>query len=644
MGNSRLTAREAGLHFTFDSNPALVVALALAAGVVAQSLARHLRIPGIVLLLGAGVVLGPDGAGVVVPDILGPALDALIGFAVAVILFDGGLNLNIRRIRGQAPVIQRLLSLGVVVTTAGAALAAHLLLGWSWTPALLFGTLVIVTGPTVVTPLLRRIRVRRNVETILETEGVLIDAVGAVVAVVALEIALGDPLTSGAISVSTRLVAGMLGGAVGGAVMAILLRLPWAVPEGHETIFTLALTLAVYQVSNALAPESGIMAAISAGIVVGNAGARSEREIKEFKEQLTTMLIGLLFVLLAADVRIADVAAVGKAGVLVVAVLMFLVRPLNIVVCTAGSGLTWKEKAFLSWVAPRGIVAAAVASLFAERLSADGSDLGSQLRAMVFLVIAATVVLQGATAGQVARLLGVQRPGGRGYAIFGAQPLGRLLARLLREHDEDVVVIDTDSRLCSEAEQEGLKVVYGNAMNENVLLRSQMDTRRAALGATANEAMNLLLARTVRTEARVPSVYAVGVRGQSGVTPEHFRGAGVRLLFGNETDPDLWSVRVRRQLVAVETWRREDAAAGEEPLVPNEQLSLLLPLFLVDRKGRLEPVDETRRFARGRRVLWLLLAERGDEARAWLTDQGWVPDEAAPGAVAAATAETGAGS
>jgi hypothetical protein len=351
------------------------------------------------------------------------------------------------------------------------------------------------------------------------------------------------------------------------------------------------------------------------------------------------MLIGLLFVLLAADVRVVDVTAVGKAGVLVVVVLMFLVRPLNIMVCTAGSGLTWKEKAFLSWVAPRGIVAAAVASLFAERLSAIGADLGSQLRAMVFLVIAATVVLQGATAGLVARLLGVQRPGGRGYALFGAQPLGRLLARLLREHDEDVVVIDTDSRLCGEAEQEGLKVVYGNAMNENVLLRSQMDTRRAALGVTPNEAMNLLLTRTVRTEARVPAVYAVGVRGQSGVTPDHFRGAGVRLLFGNETDPDLWSVRVRRGLVAVETWRREDTAAGEDPLLPNEQLSLLLPLFLLDRKGRLEPVDETRRFARGRRVLWLLLVERGDEARAWLTAQGWVADREAVGAHEQAAAD-----
>ena len=435
------------MHNGFHDNPALVVAIALAAGVVAQSVARHLRIPGIVLLLAVGVVLGPDLAGIVVPATLGPALEALIGFAVAVILFDGGLNLNLRRMRGQAPVIQRLLSIGVVVTTGGAALAAHLLLGWAWTPSLLFGTLVIVTGPTVVTPLLRRIRVRRNIETILETEGVLIDAVGAVVAVVALEIALGSSLTAGAISAPTRLLVGLLVGAAGGGLMAALLRWPLAVPEGHETIFTLALTLAIYQVSNALTAESGIMAAIVAGAVVGNAGARSAREIKEFKEQLTTLLIGMLFVLLAADVRLADVAALGRPGVLVVLVLMFLVRPLSILLCTARSGLTWREKCFLSWVAPRGIVAAAVASLFADRLSADGGDLGTQLRALVFLVIAATVVVQGATAGTDGPPAGRAAPGGPGYALFGAQPLGRLLARLLSEHGHEVVLIDADATL-----------------------------------------------------------------------------------------------------------------------------------------------------------------------------------------------------
>jgi NhaP-type Na+/H+ or K+/H+ antiporter len=613
------------LHHGFTHNPALVVALALAAGVVSQALARHLRVPGIVLLLAVGVALGPDVAGVLDPAVLGPALDVLVGFAVAVILFDGGLNLSWRRMRSQAPAIRMLLTVGVLITTVGGALAVRAFLGWGWTPAILFGTLVIVTGPTVVTPLLRRIRVRRNVETILETEGVLIDAVGAVIAIVALEVALGGGLASGAVSAPTRLAVGFGVGAAGGLVMALLLRVPWAVPEGFETIFTLSLALAIFQTSNALTPESGIMAAIVAGAVVGNAGTRSFKEIREFKEQLTVMLIGMLFILLAADVRVADVAALGRPGLLVVLALILVVRPLNVLACTVGSGLGWREKAFLSWVAPRGIVAAAVASLFAERLSHHGQDIGTQLRALVFLVIAATVVVQGATAGTVARLLGVRRPSGKGFAVFGADPLGRLLARLLGEHGHEVVVVDADAGKCRDAEREGLKVVYGNALDEKVLLRSQMDTRRAALGATTNEALNLLFARVALDDAHVPRVYAVGVRQGPEIQPQRFAEAGAHLLFGNETDPELWSVRIRRGLAAVETWQRGDDLPGTGSALPPEALSWLLPLFRLDGDDRLDLIDEESRLGKGVRVLWLVHTERLDEAHAWLAANGWTP-------------------
>ncbi len=614
------------LDLHFSHNPALIVGLALAVGVIAQVVARHLRVPGIVILLLAGVMLGPDVAGLLHPKELGHALDILVGFSVAVILFDGGLNLNIKRMRAQAPVIQRLLSLGVVVTAGGAALAARFFLDWSWLPSLLFGTLVIVTGPTVVTPLLRRIRVKRNIETILESEGVLIDAVGAVVAVVALEMALGDSLTAEALGGPVRLLVGLVVGALGGLVMALFLRSSRAIPEGFETIFTLSMALAIYQVSNALIPESGIMAAIAAGTVVGNAGARSFREIREFKEQLTVLLIGMLFVLLAADVRVADVLALGQPGLLVVLALMFIVRPLNVLVCTAKSGLSWREKIFLSWVAPRGIVAAAVAALFAERLSHHGQDIGTQLRALVFLVITATVVVQGATAGMMARLLKVQRPTGKGFAIFGAHPFGRLLARLLQERGHEVVLIDSDASLCKEAENEGLKVVYGNALDESVLLRSQMDTRRAALGLSSNEAMNLLFTRVAREDAHVPTVYVTGERSGPEIKLAHFQAAGARLLFGNETDIELWSVRVRRETTALETWTRQDDQSGDEPRLPNEMLSKLLPLFLVDPKNKCALIDADSRFPKGTKVLWLMLAERRVEVAAWLRQSGWEPE------------------
>ncbi len=609
----------------FMNNPALVVSVALAAGVVAQALARHLRVPGIVLLLTVGVVLGPDLLGVVEPAVLGPALDALIGFAVAVILFDGGLNLNLKRMRGQSGVIQRLLSVGVLITVLGAALAARVFLGWAWTPALLFGTLVIVTGPTVVTPLLRRIKVRHTLETILESEGVLIDALGAVIAVVALEIVLGESMTAGALSAPVRLAAGLAMGFVGGGLMGLLLRWRTVVPDGFATIFTLSFTLLLYQVSNALVPESGIMAAIIAGAVVGNVNPHSEREIREFKEQLTTLLIGMLFVLLAADVRMAQVAALGRSGLLVVLALMFVVRPLNILFSTLGSDLGWRDKLFLAWVAPRGIVAAAVASLFVVRLDAVGRGYGEELRALVFLVIAGTVVVQGMSAEFAARLLGVQRPGGKGLALLGAQPLGRLLARLLQEHGQDVVLIDANAGSCREAEAEKLRVLYGNGLSEGMILRSQMDTRRVAVGVTHNEGVNLLFARKMREDAKVPFVYALGEMTHAGVTAEQFADAGVRLLFGNETDSELWTARIRRGTAVTGIFERENDEAGSEPALPPEVLGFLLPLFVVGDDDKLQFVDEQTKFSRGRKVLWLMHADQAEAAERWLREQGWVP-------------------
>ncbi len=257
---------------------------------VAQSLARHMRLPGIVLLLAAGALLGPDLAGVVQPDSLGDALQILVGFAVAVILFEGGMNLDLKRLRRQATVIRRLLTLGASVTAVGGTLAARWLMGWSWPTSFLFGTLIIVTGPTVITPLLRRIKVRRKVETVLEAEGVLIDAIGAVAAVMALEIvlSLANVQAAGvpwqvALLLLSRLSFGFVCGLLGGLAIALLLRMKEVVPKGLENVFTLSLVLALFQLSNSALPESGIMTVTIAGMVVGNMRTRVQRDLQEFK-------------------------------------------------------------------------------------------------------------------------------------------------------------------------------------------------------------------------------------------------------------------------------------------------------------------------------------------------------------------------
>ena len=323
------------------NEPALTFGLALAAGVVAQSIALHLRVPGIVVLLLAGVLLGPDVLGVVRPASLGHGLEVLVGVSVAVILFEGGLNMKIGRLRREAATIRRLITVGAAITALGASAAARVFMGWSWDIAVLFGTLVIVTGPTVITPLLRRVRVSRNLKTILEAEGVLIDPIGAIIAVVVFEAVVTTSTASGAavtlLGLPGRLLVGGVVGLAGGALIGFLLRRESLVPDNLLNIFTLSLLIGTFEISNAMLHESGIMAAPVAGVVVGNVQHRLKRELSEFKEQLTIMLVGLLFVLLAADVRIAEVVGLGWGGILTVLALMLVVRPLGVAACTARS-------------------------------------------------------------------------------------------------------------------------------------------------------------------------------------------------------------------------------------------------------------------------------------------------------------------
>jgi NhaP-type Na+/H+ or K+/H+ antiporter len=623
------------------SNPSLTVAVALAAGIIAQSIAQHLRVPGIVLLVAAGVLLGPDGLGVVKPHDLGGGLHFLVGFAIAVILFEGGLNLDWRRLRREAATIRMLVTVGAIVTWVGGAVAARLILGWSWTLSILFGSLVIVTGPTVITPLLRRIKLNRNLHTILEAEGVFIDAVGAIMAVVALEVVLspeGSSLALGFVTVPTRLLLGIAVGLVGGFAVALLLRVRGVIPEGLENVFTLSLALAIFQISNTLSAESGIVAVIVAGLVVGNSRTEVKHDLKEFKEQLTVMLIGMLFVLLAADVRVADVFSLGVPGILVVATLVFVVRPLDVLVCTIPASMTWRERAFLSWLAPRGIVAAAVATLFFDRLTAAGIAGGEEMRALVFLVIAVTVMFQGLSGGLVARWLRVRRPSGRGYVILGAHQLGMELGRLLSGSDEPVILIDSNPEACRVAQDAGFRVLHGSALEERVLVAAGLDTRRAVLATVPNEAVNLLFARKARDEYKVPHAYVAIQRGHGAISPEAVREVGASVLFGNEVDVELWDVRMRRGLVEVSTWSwtggdgdEADTEGVPDPVdIPKEMHNKLMPLALLEDDNVAKPFGDRTRVKKDTRLFWLLFKERADDATEWLEAQGWMRADAKP--------------
>lgn len=608
-----------------------VIAVALGVGVVAQILARHLRIPGIVVLLGTGVLLGPEFAGIVEPDELGKALQTLVGFAVAIILFEGGLALDFQRLRREATAIRRLVTIGAVITAVGGTVAAHYIMGWGWRQAALFGTLVIVTGPTVITPLLRRIKVQKSVSTVLKAEGVLIDPIGAIIAVVALEIAItgtsGDSLAHATIDLVSRLGFGILAGAVGGVALGLALRFRRLIHEDMRNILLLGSALVMFSVSNGIFHESGIMTVTVAGFVVGNM-THLRSELQEFQEQLTTLFIGMLFVLLAADVGMQSVIDLGWLGLATVAALMFVVRPINVFLSTWGASVGWRERLFMSWLAPRGIVAAAVASLFAQDLASEGIAGGEELRAMVFLVIAVTVVVQGSLGGLVATLLGVRRKHNVGYIIVGANALGRAVARALQEGGEEIVLVDINPQLAHAAEREGLRVILGNANDERTLLRAEVDARRGAIGLTNSEGVNLLFARRARESYKVPETFVTLKTGRPGVQEPQVFEAGAHVLFGEPVDLDIWTHRLRRGNTEDEVWtyegptRRLMEAGQEGP--PNSQL---LPM-VVRRGRRVFPVDNTVRFRSGDRLHLLIYNEAREQVTAWLAQNGWsIADE-----------------
>jgi hypothetical protein len=341
----------------------------------------------------------------------------------------------------------------------------------------------------------------------------------------------------------------------------------------------------------------------------------------EFKEQLTVMLIGMLFVLLAADVRIESVRELGWPGAITVAVLMFIVRPLNVAASTAGSKMPTRDRLFLCWLAPRGVVAAAVASLFAQSFAAAGIEGGEALRALVFLVIASTVLIQGLTGSLVARMLGVKRPAHHGYAILGANDLGRALGRELAAAGESVMFIDSNPAACKQAEEDGFRVVFGNVIEERTLRRAQIEDRAACIALTPNEEVNLMWARSAIDHFDMERVYVACRRDRSTVTPALVEQSDASVLFGQPRDLELWSLRFGRGTAEVETWRRGKSAL--DSIGPTEfPENLILPLLIL-RKGRVRPFD-SRKPAKAKDALILALyAEQREQAEAWLLENGY---------------------
>ena len=400
----------------------LILALIVAAGVVLQWFSWWLKIPAILLLLAAGMTAGPV-TGWLDPDVLfGDLLFPIASLGVAVILFEGSLTLRWHEVRGQERMVRNLVTIGALITWGAIGATAHWILDLPWSLALLLGALLTVTGPTVIVPLLRTVRPVQRIAHILRWEGIIIDPVGALLAVLVFEFILSGERGHTLVVLAGAIAGGSAIGLAGGWTLAELLR-RHKIPEYLHNSVALALVLAVFSLANLAVEESGLLAVTVMGILLANRKDIDTEDILNFKETLSVLLISFLFIVLAARMDLEILTNLGWDAALFFAAIVIVVRPLMVLVSGIGSKLPWREQALIAGVAPRGIVAAAVSALFAIKLERVGIPEAGQLVALTFMVIVGTVVLQSLTARPMARWLRVAEPEPRGVLIVGGNPV-----------------------------------------------------------------------------------------------------------------------------------------------------------------------------------------------------------------------------
>jgi NhaP-type Na+/H+ or K+/H+ antiporter/mannitol/fructose-specific phosphotransferase system IIA component (Ntr-type) len=450
-----------------------------------------------VLLLLGGFALGPEGINLLHPNELGEFLPMVVSLAVGLILFEGGLTLDIKDFTQTSTVIKRLLSIGVLITWLGSALTAYLVFEISPSFALLMGSLIIVTGPTVIMPLLRRIRVDQKIGSILHWEAVLIDSIGVFIAILCFEWVVEG---GGAVALPNfiiRIISGSAIGFVGGYLIYWFMKRDW-VPDNIVNAFALASAMLLFGATELIRPEAGLLAVTIAGLIVGLNKPRQLREVKAFKAEIVDLLIGLLFLLLVARLELQQfINFFASGGGWVLFSVILLIRPISIAVSSWGTSLNIREKALLSWVAPRGVVAASMASLFALSLLSKGDAEGAALmESFVYSIICATVLIQGLSAGIVAKILRVQRPAPNDLVIIGAHYFGRkLAAQLMRKDVQNVILLDTNVRNIAIAKKNGLNALQCNGMEAEKLYEEEPRLFGAGqvLALTDNIELNQLL-------------------------------------------------------------------------------------------------------------------------------------------------------
>ena len=581
------------------------LAVLLLLGIGSQWLAWRLRLPSILLLLLSGFLVGPIAKEfnpehpLLDPDfVFGGLLFPVVSLSVAFILFEGGLTLRLSELKHSGSVLWRLLTIGTLVTWFLCAVAAHFILGAAWGLATLIGAVLVVTGPTVVGPLLRHVRPTQRVATILKWEGIAIDPIGAMLTVLIFEALLagntiGAPMTV-TLGVLRTLFFGTVVGVAGAVFLIAVLQRFW-IPDGLQNPVVIATVAGAFVLANHLQTESGLLSVTLMGLGMANQNLVSVRHIVEFKENLRVLLISGLFVLLAARLGLGEITRIGWEGVSFLLVLIFVVRPACAFLSSIGSKLSLQERLFLSWMAPRGIVAAAIATIFQLRLQEAKYPQAELLVPVTIVVIVGTVLVYGLTAMPVANYLKVARPAAQGVLIAGAHKWAREMAVLLRDNAVPVLLVDSNEANVEMARAEGLKAQHASILSEAFREEVEHGDYGKLLAMTSNDEVNSLACLQFIELFGRSEVYQLATKALDTTQHEsvalHHRG---RILF--QSGPTFTQLRIlheRDAYLETKTTRDESdkkatKAAKDLQKIPD----VTIPLFLLNGKGNVQIVSQ----------------------------------------------------
>ncbi|HCG8249920.1 TPA: sodium:proton antiporter [Vibrio parahaemolyticus] len=578
-------------------NEALVLSAVGVIGLGCQWLAWRLRLPAILFLLLAGLIVGPFMQWLKPDEILGNLLFPLVSLAVAVILFEGSLTLNFKEIRGVSGSVWSIVSIGAIISWAATSVATHYFLGFTWELAMLFGSLTVVTGPTVIVPLLRTVRPNSTLANILRWEGILIDPLGALFVVMVYEFIVSHSAVNSMEVFGTIIAVGVILGVASGAAVATVLRRAW-LPEYLQPFAVLMVVLGVFSVSNHIESEAGLLTVTVMGMWLANAKDINIQQILHFKEHLTILLITGLFIFLAARISLDDFAALGSGALLLFVFMQLVSRPLSIFLSTMRSNLNLKDKLFLSWVAPRGIVAASISSLFAIKLTEYGVDGASLLVPMTFMVIIGTVVLQSATARPMAIALGVAEPAPRGFLLIGANRVAREIGQALARYDRRVLMTDSNWEYISQVRMMGLDYYYGNPISSHADDNLNMIGIGQVVALTPDQHFNIMACMQFVDEFGEDKVHCLQKVKTNGSGSEKHSVAqeyhGKLLMGGNVSYTQLASLLSRgaeiKHTKLSENFTYQD-------YLEHHKTNLVIPLFNVEDKGKIQFCDDPDQFA-----------------------------------------------